>query len=56
MILSESSLERLGDFKPILGMIAMKKLSIFALAAGLLAAPAMAGPVFVGSWTVDQGP
>jgi len=56
MILSDSSLERLGDFKPILGMIAMKKLSIFALAAGLLAAPAMAGPVFVGSWTVDQGP
>jgi len=34
----------------------MKKLSIFALAAGLVAAPAMAGPVFVGSWTVDQGP
>jgi len=35
----------------------MKMRTLFAVAASLaVAAPALAGPIFVGSWTVDQGP
>ena len=35
----------------------MKVASFFVIAASLAAAaPAVAGPIFVGSWTVDQGP
>ena len=35
----------------------MKMRSLLALAASFAAAaPALAGPIFVGSWTVDQGP
>ena len=34
----------------------MKMISLIAVAAGLVAAPAMAATTFVGSWTVDQGP
>ena len=35
----------------------MKLRTLFAVATSLtVAAPALAGPIFVGSWTVDQGP